>query len=424
MFKGQLTGVDFPGDIASFKAAGTAFLTEAFRATGVLKADNHVASIIEATEFFGGGLGGTKLYLQVAYARPAPNLVERLFVKLQIPIGHPWREKFAPVMEPEMRFALLSLRSDFPIRVPRCYFADYHAETHSAILITERIAYGEAGIEPVHDKCLDYLLDNPYDHYRAMARELATLAGYHRTGGFGEDVAGQFAFDVDARNAARLISFTSDELHARVEALKSFAAKMPQLFPPSVSTPEFLEKFGRTGALVLQKESKIHAYLNSQQELIALCHWNLNIDNAWFWRDESHRLRCGVLDWGGVSKTNIAHGFFGMTCAAGMEFLAAHEADLMAYFLEEYRRHGGPSVDPALFERCVRLASAVKGIAWMLDGFLDVGAELAALDDVRDAFDPRINDTFRLRAAVQMFMTFLVGWKRADMPKVMEIFCT
>jgi hypothetical protein len=134
-------------------------------------------------------------------------------------------------------------------------------------------------------------------------------------------------------------------------------------------------------------------------------------------------LRCGVLDWGGVSQMNIAHGFFGMTCAAGMEFLEAHETDLMAFFLEEYRRHGGPRVNRGLFEHCVRLATAVKGIAWMLDGFLDVRAELGALENVRDAFDPRINDTFRLRAAVQMFLTFLAGWKRADMSKLMRTFC-
>jgi len=31
----------------------------------------------------------------------------------------------------------------------------------------------------------------------------------------------------------------------------------------------------------------------SDPKLIALCHWNANIDNAWFWRDEASVLRCG-----------------------------------------------------------------------------------------------------------------------------------
>ena len=30
--------------------------------------------------------------------------------------------------------------------------------------------------------------------------------------------------------------------------------------------------------------------------MIALCHWNANIDNAWFWREPDGALRCGLID--------------------------------------------------------------------------------------------------------------------------------
>ena len=422
LFAGALTGVDFPGDIAALLAAGPRFLTKAFRATGVMAANNEVLAITNATEFFGGGLGGTKLSLDVSYLHPAPHLNNQLFVKFQIPLGHPWRDKFAPVMEPEIRFALLSLSSDFPIRVASCYFADYHPLSQSAVLITERIAYGQDGIEPARDKCLDYLLDDPLGHYRALVRALAGLAAFHKTGGFGEEVERQFPFDAEAQCAIRLIRCSPARLKDNIKKLRVFITQMPQLFMDALRSSKFLNEFDRTAMLVQRNEGEITAYLTAQREMIALCHWNLNIDNAWFWRDASRQLDCGVLDWGGVAQMNIAHSFFGMVSAADPAFLAAHEESLMAYFLEQYRLHGGPTVDPVVFERCVRLATAVKGIAWMLDGFLEICPDLLALGDVKDCRDGRINDTFKLRAAVQMFMTFFTSWQRSNMGRVLESF--
>jgi len=257
LFEGSLTAITFPGDIASLIALGPAFLTQAFRATGALATDNQVVAITDAVEFFGGGLGGTKLLHDVTYLNPAPNLANRLFVKFQIPQGHPWREKFAPVMEPEVRFALLSMHGEFPIRVARCYFADFHPDSQSAILITERIGFGQNGIEPAYDKCLDYLLEDPLGYYRAQARALAALAGFHKAGRFGEEVEKQFPFNSEVARAERLIRCTSDELRQKLVRLRSFLTKMPQLFPDELRSERFLNGFERTALVVQESEGEI-----------------------------------------------------------------------------------------------------------------------------------------------------------------------
>ena len=85
-------------------------------------------------------------------------------------------------MEPEIRFAALSRTPGFPIIVPTTMFADYHAESGTGVLITERIPFGVNGIEPQHEKCMDYAMADQLAHYRALFTSIAALAGTQKAG--------------------------------------------------------------------------------------------------------------------------------------------------------------------------------------------------------------------------------------------------
>ena len=419
LWKGDHTGVAFPVTISSLLEAGTTFLTEALRSTGAIAPDNHVTAITNATEFIGGGQG-QKLMLDVVYARSDPGLVEKLFVKFQLETGHPLRDLFVHLMAPEVRFALFSRRRDFPVRVPVCYFADSHTDTGDAILITERITYGQNGIEPPLDKCRDHQLGQPRDYYETLTRSLATLAGHHRAGHFGSEIEESLPFDLNAAKSVKLISFSRDELQQRLTTMRRFMNEFPQLMPDHLRERQFLDDFCAAAMLVQKIEPKIHETINAQEDLIALCHWNMNVDNAWFWRDSSGKLQCGMLDWGGVSQMNIAHAFFGMSCGAESVFLHAHETELMMLFLETYRACGGPRVNMAKFESCVRLATAVKGIAWMLGGFLAIYPTISSLPEPRDYRDSRIQNNFDARVNLQFWITFLDSWHRAGISSLVR----
>jgi hypothetical protein len=157
---GENLGLDFPSSIEALRAHGAEFLTRGFRATGALAADNRVTEVTKFDEFIGGG-AGRKAWLSVTYQRDDPGLHAELFVKLPRDFGDPLRPLFSHLMQPEARFALLSRRSGFPVAVPTCYFADYDPVSCTGLLITERIGYSENGVQPFHDKCLDYALPEP-----------------------------------------------------------------------------------------------------------------------------------------------------------------------------------------------------------------------------------------------------------------------
>ncbi len=192
---GDHFGLSIPADPAALRAGGTAFLTRALRASGALTADNSVTQISGFQEVPGGSTG-RKLLLRIEYEKPDAHAHTDLFVKFSRDLDNPIRDRGKTQMESEVLFASLSDARGFPITVPATQFADYHRDTGTGILITERIHFAANGIERQYHKCLDYEMLEPLDHYRALLTALARLIAYHRSGCLRPDQAGQFPVDL------------------------------------------------------------------------------------------------------------------------------------------------------------------------------------------------------------------------------------
>ena len=416
---GENTGVAFPTSLDNLLDQGAEFLTRAFRATGAIDSDNAVTAITGSREFFGGGMG-RKLWLTVNYARDGPGLQRELFAKFPREFGDPLRDQFGPLMEPEVRFALLSMRPDFPITVPKCYFADYDPATISGLLITERITYGSGGIEPCPEKCMDYRLADPLPYYKALTLDIARLAGAHKARRLGDDLPGQFPFDPDVIDPGSRIPYTPEALQQKLEKLRAFVAEVPQLFPGGLA--ETVETFIAEAPIVLDLELGIRRFLNRRPEMIALCHWNMNLDNAWFWRGEDGTLRAGLLDWGSVGQMNVAQAFFGMTCAAEPDFLIAHRRDLIELFVAEYSASGGPAINADEMTFGVKMSIAVLGVAWMLDAPSLVAQEVPDYALIKDRTDPRLTGNFLAHAQAHLLRVLMSEWHHADIGGALRAF--
>lgn len=418
---GDHVGTMFPVSVDVLREDAPAHLTRLFRASGAIDTDNAVTAVTRWREFFGGGMG-RKMEIDVCYAQPAPNAPTRLFAKFTREFGDPLRELFSPVMDPEVRFAMLSRRADFPVRVPWCMFGDYSAEHKSGLLITERIPYGAEGVEPALDKCLDYRIPDPLPYYEAQTLAIASLAAFHRSGRFGDEIDRQFPFRPDDPAMTKVIPFDSAELNEKLSKLRAFAMAAPQLLPVELTEPAFLEAFCRDVAVVLEKEAMLWTWLHGQADLIALAHWNMNPDNAWFWHDADGLILSGQLDWGGVGQVNIAQSYFGMICAAETDFLDEHDAHLRALLLERYAASGGPVIDSRTFDRCVSVATALLGVAWMLDAPALIEADIPDYRTLADRFEPRIRDQFIPRAQLHLMTVFLWLWRRHDIGALVKNF--
>ena len=210
-----------------------------FHASGALDPSNRVTAIVEASEFFDGG-SGKKLKLTVTYQqpneRPEAALPERLFVKFSRHFDNDLWDSAKWMMLSEVNLALLSRSAEFPVMVPLLLFADLEASSETGLLITELIPYGEGNVEPAHAKCMDYLIPDAVEHYRAIFRSLGRLSGAHRAGTLAPE------FDVDFPDAeegsAQFRIPVSDEISVkRAHRMFDFTQRYPKLFPEHLKIP-------------------------------------------------------------------------------------------------------------------------------------------------------------------------------------------
>jgi len=410
---GDLLGLRIPSHAEALRAGGTAFLTDAFRAAGALPADNSVRRVTEFAEV-GGGSTGRKLLLSVEYEKPDPALHTELFVKFSRDFTDPVRDRGRTQMQFEVRFAALSRCDGFPIAVPSCQFGDYHAGSGTGILICERIPFGRQGIESQHHKCLDYEMPAPLEHYRALLTTVARLVGAHKAGRLPAYLTEQFPVEMEAAAVGERAPVTPESVQRRVAWYAEFAALNPGLFPANIRSAAFTSRLTQEVTRVAEHEPAIWRHLAADRDYTALCHWNANVDNAWFWRDAGDRLHCGLMDWGCVSQMNVAMAIWGAMSGAETAMWDRHLDELLHLFAAEVARYGGPDLGVEVLTRDLMLYVALMGITWLLNVPALLRRRAPDLAEATSRVDPRVKDDEDVRAPLQMLTNMLNLWDTYD----------
>lgn len=411
--RGDATGIEIPVYAEALRTAGPAFLTEAFRHFGALSHTNRVTRITQFASF-GGGNSGHKVLLSVDYERAEPGLHSNLFVKFSRDFVDVFRDRRRHELEAEVRFATLSRVPGFPIHVPAAYFADFHHESGSGMLITQRIAFGSEGIEPLWPKCWDHELPEPVAHYRAIVSTLARLAAAHKSGALSPQAERYLPFDLQQSVAEDPIPWNENQLRDLIARYGAFAAGYPQLLPAAIRSPQFIARLERDAVRYLRQHARIKQFLHSDRDYVALCHYNANIDNAWFWRDAVGQLQCGLLDWGRVRQMNVAYALWGSLCGTSVEIWNEHLDELLQYFIDEYSGHGGPRLDLERLKLHLDLYVASVGLSMLMDAPTLI---LARLPEAATASGPR-DPVFRTNQVAlgffHVFTSFLNLWQMHD----------
>ena len=411
---GDTTGLAIPAHPAALRAGGEAFLTEAFRRFGSLSANNRVARITRC-EPCPGGSTGQKLFLSVAYEHAEPGLHSELFVKFSRDFGDAIRDRGRHELESEVRFAALSRHPAFPISVPVCYFADYRRESGTGVLITSQVAFGSDGIEAHRPKCPDpEQPEVPLEYYRTILKALGRLAAAHKAGRLSPQAEAAFPFDREAAIADDRIPWNEHQLRDWVARYADLAARAPQLFPASITAPDFIARFERQAVRILHHEAAIKRYLHADAEYIALCHWNANIDNAWFWRDAAGALQCGLLDWGRVRQLNLAYPLWGCLCAAPTEIWDRNLDELIAVFTGELQAQGGPLLDGSELKLHLQLYIATIGLAGMIVAPERILYRLPQALHASGPRDPMFRSSEQARNFLHIYTNFLNFWRTQD----------
>jgi hypothetical protein len=411
--RGDDTRLSIPAHSEAFRAAGIDFLNQAFHAFGSLAPGNRITRI-KHLETCPGGSTGHKLFLSVDYDQPSAGLHTELFVKFSRDFTSAHRDKGRFEMETEARFAAISRRADFPIKVPTAYFGDYHAESGTGLLITERLAFGVNGVELQREKCLDHELADPLAYYRAIVTSLARLAGRHKSGRLSPDIDARFPYDPATATQSDPIPYTEAQLRDQIAKYADFVAKYPQLFPSNLRSPAFFTKVDREVIRLVQFEQTIKRFMQSNRDLIALCHWNANIDNAWFWRDEAGTLQCGLMDWGRVRQLNVAFALWGCLLGAPLDLWNRNLDELIGLFCDEFHAEGGPRLDAGELKLHMDLYIATMAMTRMMDAPEKILLRLPEAVDAVGPLDPVFKKNETARNYLHISTIVLNLWQRHD----------
>ncbi|BBZ26288.1 hypothetical protein MMAD_05830 [Mycolicibacterium madagascariense] len=422
---GREHGVAFPahpgalqcGDSRSLTAMS---LTTMFRASGALGRHGEVVRVHRCDETSGGSTG-RKLVLDVEYdAACASGLPSALFVKFSRDFDDPLRDRGRTQMDAEVRFAGLSSTPGFPIAVPRVLFADYDDATGTGILVTERITFDANGIEPHYPKCLDDEMPDPVGHYRALLTALGRLAGTARSGAMPDELVARFPVDLRAAALGEPMPLTADRLSRRISRLAEFVEAYPRLLPANVGNRRFVARMGSQAHEVMCQESAIWNHLATTTDYLALCHWNANVDNAWFWRGPDGALRCGLMDWGCVSQMNVAMAVWGCLSGAETATWDGHLDELLQLLVTEVAESGGPRLDPATLLSHLQLYVALMGVTWLLDVPALVRRRLPDTGPGVTPDDPRIRGDEGVRAPLLMLTNVLNLWETRPLDDALD----
>ena len=201
-----------------------------------------------------------------------------------------------------------------------------------------------------------------------------------------------------------------------MDQLAEFAQRVPRLLP--AYPPEFIARLRADVPRFAQHEHTIAGLLARDSDYVALCHWNANIDNAWFWRDAGGVLRCGLMDWGCVGQMNLGMAIWGAMSGAETDMWDSDLDELLQLFVSEFRRCGGPELDPVRLRRHTLLYAAAMGVAWLLGVPAMVRKRFEAIPDSRR--HPLIRNDEGVRAPLQMLSNLLSLWERHHVLELLE----
>jgi len=276
--------------------------------------------------------------------------------------------------------------SSFPFKVPKYYFGDISNESSNYILILSRIPFAGLSrpdnkgslrpfqVEGPYGKCRDFeLMGDPFEYYSLIMRQLGKVAGRDKLGFAGDPAVCDRLFGTITEVREQCwesikpgpTGENPTSLLPKIEfAIKFISETGKIIFPDYVTSESFQTTFRNVLMTVSAYDAEIRYWKNIDTNYYSMVHQNLNVDNAYFWKDENGKLDCGVLDFGGFGRNCIGHAVWWVLMAADFDIIKRLPG-LMHMLASTYAEYGGPKVNPEILELMV-LMTAMNNCVFMM----------------------------------------------------------
>ncbi|CAE7205261.1 CPK2, partial [Symbiodinium natans] len=420
---GMLYGLEFPWTGPMLEDFGPSWLTEAFHRAGSLEKSNRVTQVrVENIKVTAGNNAG-KFLFNVRYANERAGLHTKLFAKVPFQMTKETKQDrlSSSVLKQPMDFFEINTyrlaETTLPVPTPKFYYGDISNLTSNFILITERVPFVEMDgrkrsrklkpfeVEGPYDKCKDYQLRGSAKEYYSKIMEVSgQIAGADKSGRMGSQ---EFLAQSYSTPRARLgdpqawgvtpHAASGGPPQANLAklntAIQFFSDTAKVVFPSYASDPAFVQKFTKTMMTFTGYFNELEFWKHQDPAYVALSHANLNVDNAYFWRDEAATLHCGVLDWGGFGAGCLGHKIWWYLNCSEWQPIQDHLGHYVDTFISAYRDAGGPELDRDRLLHMVKLTS-LGNLYFMVSAVPDCLRQCPAKEwaTIKDRRDPRIDE--------------------------------
>eukprot|EP00413_Alexandrium_margalefii_P009225 CAMPEP_0204533570 /NCGR_PEP_ID=MMETSP0661-20131031/12360_1 /ASSEMBLY_ACC=CAM_ASM_000606 /TAXON_ID=109239 /ORGANISM="Alexandrium margalefi, Strain AMGDE01CS-322" /LENGTH=640 /DNA_ID=CAMNT_0051539927 /DNA_START=66 /DNA_END=1988 /DNA_ORIENTATION=- len=439
---GMIYGLEFPWNEATLEEMGPEWLTTAMHTVGSLPEDNKVTKIIlEQKIKVTTGNNGGKFLFEVEYEKEDPTLHTKLFAKVPFALeGATKSDRMSSSVnkQPAELYEINTYRlleATLPMKTPTLYFGDISNETSNWIIITERVAFKDFDcnnfgkptkekkeplpayqVEGPYDKCIDYnLRGNEKDYYACLIHVGAKMAGLSKAGKLGNEdlMKVSFAYHPDPNepmmwglNPNGSTGENPKQYKAKLDFALNFMTDTGKvLFQKYVPKDPFINKFRKTMSTLSAYSAELNYWKFKDYDYVALGHMNLNVDNAYFWRDESGKLDCGVFDWGNMGSGCMGHKLWWWLYCRDYENFKRHLSNDLKLFIESYHGAGGPLLDKKKLEQMVILTAMEQ-----MHGLIAAVPQIYKMcpkkewPTIKDRYDSRIAENIDGKSTIRLYL--------------------
>jgi hypothetical protein len=403
---GDMTRLVFPFTYEAVSQIDPKWLTKAFQKFGSLKQGESVSKIVSHKQFVGGG-AGDKCILEVEYAGTSRKLHTKLFCKFplkEIKQNFRWDDH----IEGEVAFMTFFARQ-VPVKNATPYFADYCSETTNYLVITEYVDF--TGLIPPIDKCNDFeqvgSAAGVLNRYKIIMTKLADMA---------------VALPLCSHRACRVLNECIIERGMRYHPSShgfdqglQYVHLNRHLFSAAADGKLDLPAIKHSFVQMDQDLEMLKAYLQEDPSYFGYCHFNANMDNAWFVPGEDGEASdCGLVDWGGFRWCNYAAAIWGAMNTAH-HIVVDDERELIDAFVERYNKTSKrPAIDADMLMLQLNLCFAVK-TNWAIESLGNVCGNIPkGIDSLNNDYFKKDNVAIGHRFFIHVANIFLLKWKRGD----------
>merc|ERR1719382_999302 len=183
-------------------------------------------------------------------------------------------------------------------------------------------------------------------YYLAMCRSLGRMAGLHKAGNLHPDVNEMFPMPGPTEWHGILPGLDEGTFKmdiGRVDQFVRFVGETAKaVMPDEITDPDFLAQWKKDIFVIKDFQSEIGVFQmgggvpGAGVDYVGLTHNNLQIDNAFFWRNEQNEVEVGLLDWGVLNCGPLAGAIQGCISGAQVEVLIEHRGAFLQAFIDEY----------------------------------------------------------------------------------------